>query len=518
MNPADWLLTAEERDNPDTTIDQRHDDGAAWTAGNHVTPLPHGDTYFAELLTAIRATAAGDTIMFTDWRGDPDESLDDKGSTVSSVLCEAVARGVLVKGLVWRSHLDVLLFSAAQNRRLGAEIEEAGGECLLDMRVRPGGSHHQKLVVVRFRGHPQDDVAFVGGIDLCHSRRDTADHLGDGQAQDMSRRYGDRPPWHDVQLAVRGPAVGDVELSFRERWSDPSRLTHNPVRIVGGWLHRDDPEADPIPPQPPDPAPCGTHVVQVLRTYPKRLRAYPFARRGERSIARAYRKVLRRARSLIYLEDQYLWSAEVAEIFADALGRAPDLKLVAVVPLHADTQGFVGEAEVLGRQYAMRLLREAGGDRVAVYGLENRLGTPVYVHAKVCVVDDVWSCVGSDNLNLRSWTHDSELACAVIDADGGTSFGRALRLQLNREHLDRDEGDDRDLHEADGLFTAYRNSAQALERWYASTTATPRPPGRLRPCESRELNWPLRWLARPVYGLICDPDGRPRRLRRQRKF
>jgi phosphatidylserine/phosphatidylglycerophosphate/cardiolipin synthase-like enzyme len=39
----------------------------------------------------------------------------------------------------------------------------------------------------------------------------------------------------------------------------------------------------------------------------------------------------------------------------------------------------------------------------------------VYVHAKACVVDDTWTCVGSDNLNLRSWTHDSELSCAVID-------------------------------------------------------------------------------------------------------
>ena len=39
----------------------------------------------------------------------------------------------------------------------------------------------------------------------------------------------------------------------------------------------------------------------------------------------------------------------------------------------------------------------------------------MYVHAKVCVVD-VWAIVGSDNLNLRSWTHDSELSCAVLDA------------------------------------------------------------------------------------------------------
>ena len=72
-------------------------------------------------------------------------------------------------------------------------------------------------------------------------------------------------------------------------------------------------------------------------------------------------------------------------------------------------------------------------------------GTPVYVHAKVCVVDDVWACVGSDNFNRRSWTHDSELSCAVLDDTtdptraGGDArvFARDLRLRLLREHLDR---------------------------------------------------------------------------------
>ena len=38
----------------------------------------------------------------------------------------------------------------------------------------------------------------------------------------------------------------------------------------------------------------------------------------------------------------------------------------------------------------------------------------------MCVIDDVWMMVGSDNLNLRSWTHDSELSCAVIDEDRDT--------------------------------------------------------------------------------------------------
>ena len=119
--------------------------------------------------------------MFTDWRGDPGELLDGPGTAIADVFSAAASRGVVVKGLIWRSHLDRLSFSEQQNRHLGEKIEAAGGECLLDMRVRPGGSHHQKFVVLRHPGRPELDVAFVGGIDLCHSRRDTADHQTGGE-------------------------------------------------------------------------------------------------------------------------------------------------------------------------------------------------------------------------------------------------------------------------------------------------------------------------------------------------
>ena len=172
MSLQDWFLTRSERGNDHTRLDERRDGHAAWSEGNRAEPLIHGATYFTELLTAITTLRDGDVLMFTDWRGDPDERLDGPGTEVSAVLAAAAARGVVVKGLVWRSHLDRFRFSAAENRHLGDEIEAAGGECLLDMRVRPLGSHHQKMVAIRHPGRPELDVAFVGGIDLCHSRRD----------------------------------------------------------------------------------------------------------------------------------------------------------------------------------------------------------------------------------------------------------------------------------------------------------------------------------------------------------
>ncbi|MFD9218158.1 phosphatidylserine/phosphatidylglycerophosphate/cardiolipin synthase family protein [Streptomyces sp. NPDC059544] len=268
MEPADWLLTAAERGNPATRLDRRRPDGAAWSDGNDVRPLVHGATYFGELLDAVRALRAGDLLLFTDWRGDRDERLAGPGTEVGTVLREAAERGVVVKGLVWHSHLDSLQFSEEENRHLGQEVRAGGGEYLLDMRVRPGGSHHQKLVVLRRRGRPGLDVAYIGGIDLSHNRNDDIRHGGDARSQSIADAYGPHPPWHDVQLAVRGPAVGDLETVFRERWQDPAPLTRSPLSRLREWLHREDTHADPLPRQLPDPSPCGTHTVQVCARTP----------------------------------------------------------------------------------------------------------------------------------------------------------------------------------------------------------------------------------------------------------
>ncbi|MFF3327539.1 phospholipase D family protein [Streptomyces sp. NPDC002889] len=538
MQPTDWLLTASERGNPATRLDRRRPDGTAWSVGNEARPLVHGATYFAELLAAVRALRAADLLLFTDWRGDPDERLAGPGTEIGTVLREAAERGVVVKGLVWLSHLDSFQFSEEENRHLGKEVRAGGGEYLLDMRVRPGGSHHQKCVVLRHPGRPALDVAYIGGIDLSHNRNDDIDHRGDERAQPIADAYGPHPPWHDIQLAIRGPAVGDIETVFRERWTDPAPLSRSPLSRLRERLHREDTHADPLPPQLPDPPPCGTHTVQVLRTYPNRLlQGYDFAPDGERSIARAYLKALRRARALIYLEDQYLWSPHVVKYFARALRANPGLRLIAVIPSVPDQDGpLTLPMNLIGRITALETLRRAGGGRVAVYGLENHAGTPVYVHAKVCVIDDVWAAVGSDNINLRSWTHDSELSCAVLDettdlrepqdpaglGDGARRLARDLRLMLAREHLDREEPGDLQapdvLCDPVGAFDAFAAAAAALDSWHERGRCGPRPPGRLRTYRPPELSRGQRLLATPLYRVIVDPDGRPLRLRLRNAF
>ena len=287
--------------------------------------------------------------------------------------------------------------------------------------------------------------------------------------------------------------MGDLAETFRERWLDPTPLEHqNPLRARVRRFARQPRRPSPLSAMPPDPPSAGKMAVQVLRTYPAKRPPFPFAPRGERSVARAYAKALARARSLIYVEDQYLWSTDVARFFADALRRSPELRLLAVVPKYPDQDGVMsGPLNRIGQQEALAMLPDAGGDRVAVYDLENEAGRPIYVHGKLCVIDDVWMAVGSDNLNRRSWTHDSEAACAVLDSerderppvdpgglgDGARALPRQLRLTLWREHLGPDVSEAELLDPRAG-FEAWRRMAHALDAWHAEGQKGPRPGGR----------------------------------------
>jgi phosphatidylserine/phosphatidylglycerophosphate/cardiolipin synthase-like enzyme len=526
MRLDDWFLLAHERGNSQTKIDTSRSFDIAWTEGNSVEFLVHGATYFARLATVISALGARDEVRFTDWRGDGDERMADDQPSIASLMSALCRRGADVRGLLWRSHSDRIAFSKKENRTLARELTRAGGEVLLDERVRRGGSHHQKLVVIRRTASPEEDVAFVGGVDLSHGRRDSIHHRGDPQTIKIDARYGENPPWHDIQLEVRGPAVTDLDFTFRERWEDPTPLNHS--GLSRAWLSRAtsrDRVAEPLPSKVPDPP-----SLQVLRTYPCRRPPYPFAPDGERSIARGFAKAIARARTLIYIEDQYLWSFEIAELLARSLRQNRSLQLICVVPRYPDKDGRLsGPSARLAQGRVIALLQTAGGDRVGIYDLENDGGTPIYVHSKVCIIDDVWAAVGSDNLNRRSWTHDSEVCCAVIDSeldhrapldpgglgDGSRRFARNLRLSLWAEHLGRSPDDPAllNIEESAALWRQIAGDGEP-RKLRQQTGSSFQNRARSHEVESATAHG---WV-QLAYRWILDPDGRPRQLRRRHLF
>ena len=516
-----WFLADAERRNPASDI-------RAWTSGNTSSRWSTAAAYFPPLYRRCDDTRAGDQVYFADFRGDTEELLDGPGTSVGEVLAELAARGVA------RLRPDLALAagladqSEGKNAELAREVSDAGGEVLLDSRTRRAGSHHQKFVVIRHPGRPERDVAFFGG-----HRPGPEPQRRRGQHTATRRRWTSRRPTANgrrgttSRLPSAGPAVADIEHTFRERWYGSTRA--GPVQP---GADADRPRLPRRQARRPGSARAAARARAGRARTPcrccGRIRPGCAATRSRRSGSAASptptARCFARARRLIYIEDQYLWAPFVADLLADALRRNPDLHVVAVVPRFPDKEGDGrGGRSLVGREQAIRVCRAAGGDRFAIYDVENAAGTPVYVHAKVVVVDDVWAMIGSDNLNRRSWTHDSELSCAVLDdtrdereprdpaglGDGARAFARDLRLRLWREHLGLDAGDDlSDLIDPrrgfDGVAAQRRRPRPVVrtaagQAPAAGATAAARPermPRRHRP-----------WAV-PVYRWIYDPDGR----------
>jgi phosphatidylserine/phosphatidylglycerophosphate/cardiolipin synthase-like enzyme len=67
-----------------------------------------------------------------------------------------------------------------------------------------------------------------------------------------------------------------------------------------------------------------------------------------------------------------------------------------------------------------------------LYARAGRLADPVYIHAKVAIVDDSWLTLGSANLNEHSLFNDTEMNIVSHDPD----LARHTRLRLWAEHLE----------------------------------------------------------------------------------
>ena len=374
---------------------------------NKLEPLIDGQAAFEAMLDAIKG--AQEYVFIAGWALTPSFALDRSQALPSpdGLLTEVLARvseRIPVKVLVWSG--SYLLFQPTRRLTNLARDEllrvAPGLDCRLDDTARPTHCHHQKTIVV------DGQVGFVGGLDLTTLEGDRWDKPG------HPLRFG--RGWHDVALRVKGEVVADLQANFAQRWESVTGERDLPQRepaIEPGW---DTPS-------------------QVVRTIPSR--TYSFARRGEFGIAHAYLAAIAGARRFIYLENQYLWSADVVEALIDAMDRnaAETFRVVIVLPARADMGKHDNDQHVErlrkadgGRGIFHAYSLYSGGPAAGPHGIGYR---PIYVHAKVAIVDDAWYMVGSANLNRRGLATDTELNVQAIDQDGA----RDLRLRLWAEHL-----------------------------------------------------------------------------------
>lgn len=385
-------------------LDPPPDDGL-WAAGD---PPPRAGSEIEVIVDGGRAlpriaeaiAGARSSVHIAGWHVTPDFGLTrgTAGARLRDVLGEAAER-VDVRVLLWAGAPGPLFTPGRKAVRQVREelLRGTRVQVGLDAHERPMHCHHEKLVIV------DGEVAFVGGIDLTSlqgDRWDTPDHPARG-----------RLGWHDVASRLQGPVVGDVAAHWTARWN----------AVTDGALEA-----------PARPAAAGDRTVQLVRTVPERI--YPFAPRGDFRIVEAYKRALRSARELVHLESQFLWSPDLVAILADKLRNppTPGFRLVVLLPAKpnngADTTR--GQLGVLAQADA-----DGGGGRFLATTISARSGGlsgPLYVHAKVALVDDRWLTLGSANLNEHSFFNDTEVNVVCCDAD----LARATRLELWAEHLE----------------------------------------------------------------------------------
>ena len=365
-------------------------------SGNSVEVLVDGATALPEMERAIRS--AQRQVHIAGWHATPDFQLTrGPGAVRLRDLLAEVAERVPVRLLLWAGP-PVPLFEPTRTMVNEARAEFIRGtrvQCAVDRREHTMHCHHEKIVVA-------DDVAFVGGIDLTDLQGDRYDH----DVHDPRMPLG----WHDAAVRLRGPVVGDVARHFQHRWTE----------VTGERL--------PTPDQPP---PAGDLEVQLLRTVPEGV--YAFAPRGEFTILAAYLRALRSAERLIYLENQFLWSPEVVDVLAEKLTNPPhpDFRILLVLPERPNngsdtTRGQLGRLVKAdgdaGRLLATTISAHDGAERA-----------PIYVHAKIGIVDDRWLTIGSANLNEHSLFNDTEVNVLLCDE----ALARTTRLRLWSEHTEQ---------------------------------------------------------------------------------
>jgi phosphatidylserine/phosphatidylglycerophosphate/cardiolipin synthase-like enzyme len=252
------------------------------------------------------------------------------------------------------------------------------------------------------------------------------------------RELGGRP-LHDVSIRVTGSAVAEAVDVFAEWWKQ------------GVADAREMPERDSTAAIRPAVRKGG---VRLLTTSPACK-----ARRGRKDILEACIDGISSARSLIYIEHQYLSARPVVDALKTTIEKNKNLEVIIVLNQNPDVTAY--------RRWQNQRLTSAGllaHPRVGVFSLwsteqhDDRIvaASQVFVHSKVIIVDDKWAMAGSANLDgvsLHSYGNDFagpfarrafrnirnfDVNVVVRDRPGDATRQRtvsALRTRLWAEHL-----------------------------------------------------------------------------------
>jgi cardiolipin synthase len=334
---------------------------------NNVTLLESGKALFPAMIAAIDAAQQDihfETYIFAD---------DTVANSVRDALIRAAARGVKVRVMT-----DWFGTGNKQAKALGTVFREGGVHYrVFNPWFRRGVTRtHRKIVVV------DRQVAFVGGI-----------NTNDDMLSDYAPHLPLPAPRWDFAVEVRGRLVVQIYRESQAQWARVGHL---------GIVKR-------------------VHLFREMRQRPRPSDLEPMLAglvvrdnlRNRRTIQRAYLGAIGRARTSVMMANPYFAPGrKFREALSHAAQRGVEVSLLIGV-------GEFWLQDMVARSFYPKLLD--CGVKVIEY-------RKTQLHAKVAVVDDEWSTVGSSNCDGLSLFLNQEANVVVKDA----RFARSMRAHIER--------------------------------------------------------------------------------------
>ncbi len=277
------------------------------------------------------------------------------GRLVRDILLEKVHQGVEVRVL----YDDVGCWNVPA--RFFERMKEEGIEVRSFLKVRfplftnkVNYRNHRKIVVI------DGKVGFIGGMNL---------------AERYLKGY-DWGIWRDTHLKIEGKAVHGLQTTFLLDWYFVDRTLVSSSRYF------------------PRIAGMGTSLVQIVTSEPVGL---------WKEIMQGIGQAISNAKSYFYFQTPYFLPTEpILSAMQVAALSGIDIRLM--LPERADSTII----QLGSYSYLADVLR--AGVKVFFY-------QPGFLHSKLMVSDDLFSTVGSTNMDFRSFEHNFEVNAFIYDRD-----------------------------------------------------------------------------------------------------
>lgn len=374
--------------------------GTPLIAGNKVTLLFDGPQTMQAMIAAI--SAATDSINLETYIFDQDEL----GQRFADLLIERQRAGVQVN----------IIYDSVGTLGTPAEFFErmrAAGIQLVEFNPlnplkrfawwRLNERDHRKILVV------DGKIGFTGGINI------SSDYSHSSLFRSKGKRESGSVGWRDTHVQIEGPAVASLQWLFLDTWAE---------QRPSDALQRDYfPHLDI----------AGDQIVRVLGSKPG----------GDPSIYKAYVLAIQQAQKTIHITTPYFVpDQQLLAALTQAAQRGVEVKLL--FPSVSDSVLM----QRAGQSFYEDLLKSG----VDIYQLQEAV-----LHAKTAVIDGAWSTVGSANIDMRSFLHNSEVNLIAL----GTDFGQAMENAFQE--------DLRDAHQITSEEWERRSMADRLKEWAART-------------------------------------------------